>query len=103
MRIVKPIGRAEPGEPDRSARRVHVRAEKPQWLREWIEDQGHYVLLSCGHRENMNDRATLIIARISGVYIVCEKCRDLAAVVKHMKFTEYAQIPAKAETDEPLF
>lgn len=102
MRIIQPIGKADPSETtNRPPRRLPT--YKPQWLRDWIEDQGSFVLLSCGHKENMNDRASIIIARIAGVYLVCPRCNDLAAVVRHMKFTEYAQIPPKVESDIPLF
>lgn len=102
MRIIQPIGRSEPSETAVPTVR-RFKGQKPQWLKDWIEDQGSYVLLSCGHKTNMNDRASIIIARIAGVYLVCERCNDLAAVVRHMKFTEYAEIPPKAESKIPLF
>lgn len=102
MKFRKPSGVPEPsGNAAPVSRRTGAR--KPEWLREWIADQGVYVLLSCGHKENLNDRALLIIARLDGTYVICERCNDMAAVVRHMQFREYANIPAIAESSIPLF
>jgi hypothetical protein len=99
MRLIRPAD--SPGKSSPTSR--VSRAYKPQWLREYIEDQGKFALLSCGHKLNVNERAVSIIIRRLGAYVVCERCGEPMAVVRYMKFREYAELPAIVESDIPLF
>lgn len=106
MRLTKPNGRS-PGTPSlrAGAPPVHYAAGKPQWLREWIADQGQWCLLTCGHKDNLNDRSMLIIAKFGGkrhVDVFCERCNDFVHVQRLMKWSEYAGITADTSL-EPLF
>lgn len=105
MRLVKPF-EPTPGKKAGGGLRPHYPI-RPQWLKDWIADKGQWVLLSCGHKDNMNDRATIVI-RIFGtrnVEVFCErgKCYRFVSIVRLMKFKEYADIPNTAIPDEPLF
>jgi hypothetical protein len=86
-------------------------ARVPEWLREYIEDQGQFALLQCGHKENLNDKAVLLIVTLAKItkqpwkntQVFCERCNQFTGVDRHMKFHEYAGIPERPETDIPLF
>ena len=100
MRLTKPSAKPAPT----SLRGGLSHAIRPQWLKDWIADQGHYVKLACGHKDNLNDRALLIIAAFgkSQVTVFCERCNLFTAVVRKMTFREYANITAVIP-DDPLF
>ena len=85
-----------------ASRRIPTRT--PKWLQERIEDRGIFVLLSCGHKENINDRAVTVIAQLSGTRVLCERCNYPVTVVRHLKFREYADLPPPREDSPvPLF
>jgi len=78
---------------------VHI----PEWLRKHIEDKAKFVLLSCGHRDNINDRSLTVIATMGRVSVWCERCNAFATVSRHMRFREYANLPPVEDSDIPLF
>jgi hypothetical protein len=69
------------------------------WLKEWIENKGRWVLLDCGHVEDLNDRAMLIIRTFDGCTVGCEQCNRFASVVKTLQ----SKTPITETADEPLF
>lgn len=81
----------------------------PEWLRDYIADQGQFVLLECGHRENIGDRGVLLIVGMqrygkrNNTQVLCERCNQFVGIERHMKFQEYANIPVKKDSDIPLF
>lgn len=70
-----------------------------EWLKEWIENKGRWVELECGHIDDLNDRALLLIKTFDGCTIGCEKCNRFVSIARSLKTKNPpAQIP-----DEPLF
>lgn len=51
------------------------------WLKEWKANQGKWVVLSCGHNEDMHSSALLIINLVDGCDVYCETCQVFASVV----------------------
>jgi hypothetical protein len=100
MRLVKPYqggaGIAAAGAP----RRVRKR---PEWLKEYIDNLGIYVLLSCGHKIDMNSRGLLIVDGMRGTTVGCYHCGEFSTVIKKISFVVYADIPAKPDSNVPLF
>lgn len=82
---------------------------KPQWLREWQENQRHYVMLSCGHKDDINSRGILIIkallpvGKTSHYDVFCEPCNAFKRVKRNMTKYEYLGITPAEIPDEPLF
>ncbi len=71
----------------------------PSWRRKWIENQVRWVLLECGHIEDINDRTLSFINSFTGAEIDCVECSAFVKVVKTLKSkNKYPPIP-----DEPLF
>jgi hypothetical protein len=105
VKLIRPI--TDPSLSYRSrqgrVRPTRVPVVKPQWLRDWIAEQGQFVLLSCGHKDNLNDRSLIIIAALSGTKVWCDRCETFAAVIRHMRIHEYAGLPPKEVSDIPLF
>lgn len=83
----------------------------PDWLKEWLEKRGQYVKLSCGHLEDLNYGALLIIARFGlhkGRSVMCEQCNiwvDVTApITMHEYYAHrYGITPSSTIPDEPLF
>jgi len=107
VRVIRPNRDPLPRQPRPVIRERVTRTPKriPDWLRDHIADKGEFVLLDCGHKDNINARATLIIAAVMGrgTQVFCERCGHFAGVVRHMRFREYADIPEKPNSDIPLF
>ena len=82
-------------------RHGHVNG-KPEWLREWLANQGRYVMLTCGHKEDLNDSALLIIYVFGkhgkGTDILCEQCNKFVGVKAKWK-----QPPKQVIPNEPMF
>lgn len=84
---------------------------RPDWLAEWLANKGHYVKLSCGHLEDLNYGALLIIARFGiqkGRCVMCERCNIWVDVEKPITMQEYFAhrygiTPSSTIPDEPLF
>jgi len=79
---------------------------RPQWLRDWIAEQGVYVELACGHRENVNDRSTIsLMIKVFGkkqLQVLCEECDDFRHVARSLKRREFLGIK-RNDSDVPLF
>src|SRR5882672_6671756 len=67
---------------------------RPAWLKEWIANQHRYVLLRCGHKDDLTERGMLIIRAFGqkDTSVYCERCNAFKGVVRTMKFREYANI-----------
>ena len=78
--------------------------DRPAWLKEWIANQHRYVLLKCGHKDDLTHRGMLIIKQFGQkqVDVWCETCNAFKGVVRTMKFREYAGITYRLP-DDPLF
>lgn len=79
------------------------RSTRPQWLIEWLKDQGRYVLLKCGHKEDLNMRGTAVIVGNDDA-VACDQCRQWVQVEKSIGLLEYMGIviPPK-QNDTPMF
>lgn len=77
---------------------------RPAWLKEWIANQRRYVLMICGHKDDLNDRSLLIIKTFGQkhVEVYCETCNAFRAVKKTIGFREYSNITYRLP-EEPLF
>ena len=71
-------------------------------MTEWIKDQGRWVELTCGHKEDLNDKALLIIAVFGkhgkGTDVLCERCNKFVGVKAKWKTP-----PKQAISNEPMF
>lgn len=84
---------------------------RPDWLTEWLANRGQYVKLSCGHLEDLNYGAILLLARFGadkGRCVMCERCNIWVDVEKSVKLEEYFAhrygiTPSSQIPDEPLF
>lgn len=56
------------------------------WLKEWKANRGKWVELSCGHKDDLNDAALLIINMFDGCDVYCETCGVFASVVAPYKY-----------------
>jgi hypothetical protein len=81
--------------------RPHV----PEWLKEWRENQPQFVLLGCGHKEDVNARFVLIVKsfELKAVQVYCESCEEFRTVTKTLDLIEYHGLTAKPIPPEPLF
>jgi len=87
----------------RSGGSVHSR----EWFREWIENQSRFVLLACGHKDDLSDQ-TIVVLRAFGmkkgnVDVLCERCCSFQRVVKAIGLAEYVGIKFAAVPETPLF
>ena len=100
MRLIRP-GDAPP--PDRGRGIAHP-YKKHEWFREWLANKGRYVLLTCGHKEDINFRGILIIMAVfKEIDVFCDRCNKWATIKSKISFMEYAEVPPLKESDEPLF
>lgn len=79
---------------------------RPDWLKEWLENQVHYVQLSCTHYEDLTYGHLLIIAvfgKNKGRIVMCERCNVWVSVVRKASMHEYFGLPAAASTEVPMF
>jgi hypothetical protein len=76
---------------------------RPKWLGEWLENQGKYVELECGHLVDLNDRSYAPLVHPTEQMIDCEIHRSWQRIVKRISFLEFAGIKVKPTPDEPLF
>lgn len=100
MRLVRLIPQAVP-----TKRRGGLRASKPQWLREWIANQSHFVLLMCGHKTDLNEKYAIVL-QVFGkrhVKVFCEKCETFSVIKKKLTLFEYHGIKPYITPEEPLF
>lgn len=68
------------------------------WLKEWLENQGQYVRLECGHTEDLKDRGALII----GNRVLCDEC-GWTSVRRSIRFLEYIGLKRTPTPAEPPF
>ena len=80
-----------------------IRQSRPDWFREWLENQGRYALLDCGHYVDINDRSVAYIIGATDKHIVCPEHNQWALVVRSATFTEYMGIPPNVIPDTPPF
>jgi hypothetical protein len=73
--------------------------EKRDWLKEWIENKGRWVLLECGCIDDLNDRAMTIIKTFEGCTVGCERHNRFVSVVRTLS----RKTPPVKQPDEPLF
>lgn len=105
MKIIRPTAGAPLSNAQGGFPPVHQSHGRPQWLKDWIADKGRYVLLKCGHKDDLNDQSMIIIRAFGKrqVTVFCERCNDFVHIDKTVGFREYANIHAAAIPDEPLF
>lgn len=78
---------------------THARPQGLEWRKEWLANQGQYVTLQCGHEEDLNDKAILIIKSFDGCTILCEQCNRFVSIIGPAKRRK----PATEQNDEPPF
>lgn len=76
---------------------------RPEWLKEWIANQGRWVRLSCGCSEDLNSRTLTVVGAFKNSAVYCEKCEQFSAVVRSITVAEAMGIPAKEVPPQPLF
>lgn len=78
---------------------------RPQWLKEWLADQPQFVLLGCGHKDDIKIAGTIILKVYGGddVEVLCDRCDKFQRVVRKVSLSEYANIAAKPVPNEPMF
>jgi hypothetical protein len=78
---------------------------RPDWFKEWIDDKGEWVLLTCGDKADLKDRGQLILQgeKKGDLLVICEKCWQIPAIERHLSYSEYRGIPTAVIPDEPLF
>ena len=86
---------------DPSGVRSSAPFRRPDWLREWLANKSQFVLLSCGHKEDLNHNTMLLIR--DDHFVMCVQCDDWARVVESLGLLKYHGIPEPEETDIPLF
>lgn len=96
MKLIRPVGReTAPVRP--------VRPRKLNWKQERIEDRPQFVLLACGHRDNMAIRATIILNLFSGVEMYCSRCKAFTRIKKKIRLLEYHGIKRVKTPEHPPF
>lgn len=73
------------------------------WLKEWLENQGKYVELSCGHMIDLNDRSVAHCMHPTLPMVDCEVHRSWQKIERKVTFHEFAGIRVNPIPDEPLF
>lgn len=82
---------------------------RPQWLVDWIADQPHFVLLQCGHKDNITARGVMVVKALlpkgkpSQFDVFCETCNAFKRVTRKMGKLEYLGIKPAELPDVPLF
>lgn len=103
MKLVKPSVSPSLGTSrDGLTRTTHRR---PEWLKEWIANKSKYVLLACGHKENIAeaDSAITLIQTFKECQLYCWRCKDFSAIEESISFLEYLGIPKPEYPDTPPF
>lgn len=109
MKFISPKDKAAPTSPGGGLDWSKYTPGRPQWMREWIEDQHHYVMLVCGHKDDITRRGMLIIKALLGTNrksqydVFCETCNDFKRVKRNMGKLEYLGITPAEIPDVPLF
>lgn len=101
MRFKKPFERPIPTSPGIGRSRG-----RPDWLTEWLENRGQYVLLSCGHKEDLKYGHLLIIHKFGldkGRIVMCERCNIWVSVARPITMQDYFGLPALTTHSEPMF
>jgi len=86
----------------------HSAKSRPEWLKEWIENQGHYVELSCGCMEDFKSRGLLqiyntVAEKFKEVEVFCVRCDRWVWLVRSVSLREWWGIPKTDLPDMPLF
>ena len=101
MKIIRPYIPTSPK--IRGGRKAPTRTP-PQWLQEYIDNQGQYVLLSCGHKTDLNGRSVIAVVKaFTGTQVLCSICDDFKAVDRQITMSEYFDIPKRVDSEFPLF
>jgi hypothetical protein len=83
------------------------RVQSKQWFREWLAERPRYVILGCGHHEDMSLPTLLAVKALGGktgdVHVLCERCNQFSRVVKSIGFLEYAGIKPVPTPELPLY
>src|SRR5688572_19426760 len=72
------------------------------WFKEWIEDQGQWALLKCGHKCDLKERGQMTLRGVKrgDLLVICEKCWQIPAVERYLSYAEYRGIPTAVIPDE---
>lgn len=101
MKLVKPSDGPLPSNGKRAIRSNR----RPRWLLEWIENKSQYVLMQCGHKENIAiaDSAIALIQTFDDVKLYCNKCKKFSAIERSIGLLEYLGLPKPQYPDTPPF
>lgn len=70
------------------------------WYVEWLENKGKYVLLECGHKDDLKNKAVVIG---SDREVICPRCNEWKKVTKSLRFSEYLGIEIPPVPELPQF
>lgn len=79
---------------------------RPDWMAEWLANQTQYMLMSCGHYEDLTYGHLLIIAVFgenAGRIVMCERCNRWVSAVRKATMHEFFGLPSAPTSEEPLF
>lgn len=101
MKFRKPAARIEPSGKGFNAGRPRV----ADWLKEWLANQGKWMLLDCGCRDAWDTRSMTVIHLFGPreTQIWCERCHKFVLWKNWTTFNEYMNIPPAVNSPEPLF
>lgn len=98
MKFVQPNGAAPIV---RGGSGVH---QRPDWVKEWLANQGKYVALHCGHRTDLNDRIAMFVINSAKREVWCYQCGEASEVIRSIGLFEFKYgYPAPATPELPGF
>jgi hypothetical protein len=78
---------------------------RPEWLKEWLENRGKWLVLDCGCEEAWDEKSMTVLYLFGPeeIQIFCETCQRFAKWKEWISWTQYLNISPAATSDEPLF
>lgn len=101
-----------PGSPEYDSQGSFVgkpnqRLERPDWLKEWIDNKAKYVLLACDHKVDLKWAGQITLEGMGDnrnqVLTNCGLCGQFIAIERGLSYNEFKGIPTAVIPAEPLF
>ena len=99
---MKLIPRGKPATPDKH---FGGRPRMPDWQKEWVANQGVWVLLECGCIDDLNPRLLPLVRQMldGHLEIYCDKHEGFYRVTRKSSAGERVGIVSARVPDEPMF
>src|SRR6266576_5179517 len=81
--------------------------QRAAWLQEWWSNKPDFVMLHCGHKEDVKQNGTTVLLVRADrakrrVTVYCEQCETFSPITRHLSLREWCGLPpVRTPTDPP--